>query len=146
MILPEEFAHLAREKIIVVDNANRPTCSATEASVQHPVLCRYQKPLMREKRMIRKRLSQMSNRWESAPLKPSIPEYSLKYQGSTSCSSCSTMHLVHLAAAMPLRMPVRSSDDCDLQQSRPSICGEQQSLIGLIDEALAISETMHVHS
>lgn len=56
------------------------------------------------------------------------------------------MRLVHLAAAMPLRMPVRSSDDGDLQQSRPSICGEQPSLIGLIDEALAISETMHVHS
>ncbi len=148
MILPEEFAHLAKETIIVVDNAKRPTCSATEAAFQHPLLRRYQKPLMREKRMIRQRLSQMSNRWESAPLKPSTPEYSLKHQGSTSCSGCSAMRLVHLAAAMPLRMPIRSSDDCDcdLQQSRLSISGDQPSLIGLLDEALAISDTMHVHS
>lgn len=146
MMLPEEFAHLAKETIIVVDNAKRPSYSATEAASHYPLLIRYQKPLVREKRMIRKRSSRMSNRWESAPIKPTVSECcSLQDQAIASCSKYPTMNLVHLTAAMPLRMPVRSRDDFDSQQQCLTKPGDQSSLINFLDEALAISEILQAH-
>lgn len=144
-MLPEEFAYLVKETTIVVDNAKSPTYSATEAASHYPMLCRYQKPLVREKRMIRKRSSRMSNRWESAPFKPTVSECSKQDQPTTSCSSYPTMNLVHLAAAMPLRMPVRSKDDFDLPLNCLPKSGDQSSLIDFLDEALAISEILHQH-
>ena len=144
MMLPEEFAYLVvNETTIVVDNAKTPTCSATEAASHYPPLCRYQKPLVREKRLIRKRSSKMSNRWESAPVKePTISVCSLQDQALASCSGYPTMNLVHLTAAMPLRMPVRSKDDFDAQPHCLSKPGEPSSLIDFLDEALAISDIL----
>ena len=145
MMLPEEFAHLVKETRIVVDNAKRPIYSATETASHYPVLCRCQKPLVREKRMIRKRSSKMSNRWESAPLKLTIADCAPQDQSTPSCASYPTMNLMHLTAAMPLRMPVRSKDDFDLQQTCFPKSGDQTSLIDFLDEALAISEILHHH-
>ena len=145
MMLPDEFAYLVQETIIVVDNAKRPIYSASEAASHYPMLCRYQKPLMREKRMIRKRSSRMNNRWESAPFKLNLSECSKQDQPLTSCSSYPSLNLVHLAAAMPLRMPVRSKDDFDLAHNCLPKSGDQASLIDFLDEALAISEILHKH-
>ena len=144
MMLPEAFANLVNGAIIVVDNAKRPIYSATEAAPHFPLMCRYLMPLVTEKRMIRKRSSRKSNRWESAPFKPTLSECSQRNQPSSSpCSSYPTMNLVYLAAAMPLRMPVRSKDDFDLSISSPSKSCDQSSLIDFLDAALAISEIFH---
>jgi hypothetical protein len=53
------------------------------------------------------------------------------------------MNLVHIAAAMPLRMPVRSKDDFDSSIHCLPKSGEQPTLIDFLDEALAISEILH---
>jgi hypothetical protein len=131
MILPEECSQLLIGTMIV-DNAKRPAQSITEAAPQLPILCRYQRPHIREKRMLRRRPSRMHNRWESMPPKGTLNDYKNK-QTELSCTSYQTINLVNAAAAMPLRMPVRSRDDQELPPN-PS------SIIDFLDEALAISE------
>jgi hypothetical protein len=141
MIVDEELTNLLKEATIIVDNAHKPLYSATDdAKLRYPVLCRYPKPSFRENRVRRRRVSKQSStccRWESIPTasiydsKPTPP--------SSSCSSYDhdPAIFVHLSATMPLRMPVRSHDECESFSSSPK---NNNDLIGFLDEALAISD------
>jgi hypothetical protein len=141
MLFHEEFANLLKDATIIVDNAHKPLHSATDgAKLRYPVLCRYPKPSFREHRERRRRVSKRSSsccRWESVPsvsacdVKPTAP--------SSSCSSFNhdTVTFFHISATMPLRMPLRSYDECENLASSPT---SNINLIGFLEEALAISD------
>jgi hypothetical protein len=98
---------------------------------QIPMLSRYRKPHMREKRMRRRRSARMHCRWDSIPPKGTSCDY--KGKQTELYTGYQNINLVNASAAMPLRMPVRSRDEQELQPT-PS------SIIDFLDEALAISE------
>jgi hypothetical protein len=139
MVYSEELVNLLKETSIVVDNAKRPLHSSTDSAPQYPLLRPLSKPSCREKRMRRSRSKQSFSRWESMPSK----ELSLCRIGSTEFSSShhnDSLTLVNLPAMMPLRMPVRSSDEND-SQLRMS----HSSVIEFLDEALALGECCLSH-
>jgi hypothetical protein len=136
-MFPEEIRNLLKETTIVVDNARKPIHSVTDTAVRYPGLSRYPKPSFREKRMRRSREERPSSRWESIPCKC----LSSCQRRSTELANSSYKELafINFAAAMPLRMPVRSSDEQEWDTYATQL-NDHARLIDCLDEALAISD------
>jgi hypothetical protein len=137
MVLPLEVANLLSQGKFVVDNACRPSMSATESASWLPPLCPYEPP-----------------RWSGASRRlphtktSGIPAPTCRWASVPGCSQATAYMVsariptanVCLSPAMPVKMPVRCRVVADLSPRHPRRGLSSPGLAKMLDEALIISE------